>query len=217
MISPIDGLLFDLDGTLVDSDPMHKQTWGSVLARFGIALDDETYRRDFSGRLNPDIVARLLPQLDRAACVALGVEKEALFRDLTPRLDPLPGAAPLIERARQRGRKLALVTNAPRLNALHMLRAIGLADVWDAIVVAEEIGVGKPDPAPYRAGLSQLGIAAERAVAFEDSATGVQAAAGAGIFTVGLTTSHAAEGLTGSGARLIARDFEDPALAPLRL
>lgn len=197
------GLLFDLDGTLVDSDPLHHRTWRELLAPHGLEVDDALYRSKFSGRLNPDIVEELLPQLDRAANLELCDRKEALFRALTPRLDPLPGVVELLALARAHGIACAVVTNAPRLNADHMLAALGLADRWDAVVVAEELGIGKPDPAPYREGLRRLGIAAEAAIAFEDSVSGVRAAAGAGIFCVGLTTTQEPAALRGAGAAMI--------------
>jgi beta-phosphoglucomutase len=119
----------------------------------------------------------------------------------------------MIERARRRGVKIAVVTNAPRVNVDHMLGALGLAEIWDAQVVADEIGVGKPDPGPYREALRRFAVAASDAIAFEDSASGVRAAAGAGIHTVGLLTSHSADVLRQAGARTIVRDFTDPALA----
>ena len=193
-------LLFDLDGTLVDTDPLHHRTWQEVLAPFGLAVDDELYRSKFSGRLNPDIVEELLPQLDRPANLALCERKEARFRELTPRLDPLPGVVDVLEAARARRIACAVVTNAPRLNADHMLGALGLADRWDTVVVAEEVGPGKPDPTPYREGLRRLGIAAHEAIAFEDSASGVRAAAGAGIYCVGLMTTHDEAALRAAGA-----------------
>lgn len=196
-------LLFDLDGTLCDTDPLHHRTWRELLAPHGIVVDDELYRRKFSGRLNPDIVAELLPRLGRGANLDLCERKESLFREMTPRLDPLPGAVALIESARDAGLALAVVTNAPRVNADHMLAALGLVDAWDDVVVADEIGRGKPDPAPYREALRRLGVPADAAVAFEDSASGVRAATGAGVFCVGLTTSHAAADLATAGASIV--------------
>jgi HAD superfamily hydrolase (TIGR01509 family) len=208
-------LLFDLDGTLVDSDPMHERTWAALLKSYGIAVDAALYRTRFSGRLNPEIVAEFLPQLDRAANLALCEEKESLFRRLTPRLEPLPGVTDVIARARRQGVKTAVVTNAPRVNVDHMLGALDLAHGWDTQVVADEIGIGKPDPGPYREALRRFGLAPEEAIAFEDSASGVRAASGAGIHTVGLLTSHSETELRAAGARTIARDFTDPALAEL--
>lgn len=208
-------LLFDLDGTLVDTDPLHHHTWRELLAPHGIVVDDDLYRRKFSGRLNPDIVAELLPRLDRAANLDLCERKEALFRDMTPRLDPLPGVVALIDSARRAGIGLALVTNAPRINADHMLAALGLADAWDEIVVAEEVGRGKPDPAPYRDALRRLGAPASAAIAFEDSASGVRAAAGAGVLVIGLTTSHTGAELVAAGAAVVRDGLDGLDLAAL--
>ncbi|MBL8838721.1 MAG: HAD family phosphatase [Alphaproteobacteria bacterium] len=206
--SAVRGLLFDLDGTLVDSDPLHHRTWRELLAPHGLDVDDDLYRTKFSGRLNPDIVEELLPQLDRASNLELCDRKEALFRALTPRLDPLPGVVGLLALARTCDMACAVVTNAPRLNADHMLAALGLADCWDAVIVAEEVGIGKPDPAPYREGLRRLGIDAGAAIAFEDSVSGVRAAAGAGIFCVGLTTTQDPAALRSAGAATIRAGLE---------
>lgn len=208
-------LLFDLDGTLVDSDPIHERGWVELLKPYGITVDPVLYRTRFSGRLNPEIVAEFLPHLDREANLALCETKEALFRSLTPRLDPLPGVVALIERARRNGVKIAVVTNAPRVNVDHMLAALGLADIWDEQVVADEIGIGKPDPGPYREALRRFAVAPGDALAFEDSASGVRSASGAGIHTVGLLTSHSETVLRDAGARTIARDFTDQRLATI--
>jgi len=202
------GLLFDLDGTLIDSDPIHRESWAEILADHGIAVDDELYRSRFSGRLNPAIVAEFLPDLDAAAGAAVCERKEAMFRALVSRVPPVRGVLVFARAARARGRKLAVVTNAPRRNVLAVLRAIGLDDLWDAIVVSEELEAGKPDPAPYRAALERLGVGADDAVAFEDSTAGVRSAVGAGVPCIALTTTAPAADLLACGARLAIADFD---------
>lgn len=98
-----------------------------------------------------------------------------------------------------------MVTNAPKENARHVLKALGLKP--PLLVLAEEVGRGKPDPLPYRVALERLGLAPEEALAFEDSPSGVRSAVGTGIRTYGLLTGHGAEALLQAGAAGVLRDF----------
>jgi beta-phosphoglucomutase-like phosphatase (HAD superfamily) len=104
-----------------------------------------------------------------------------------------------------------LVTNGPRPNVEHTLKVLGLTDSFDALVLGEDLPRAKPDPMPYLDALRRLGVAAERAMAFEDSAPGVTAALAAGVFTVELTGPSRSAGL-GVGAHLVVPDFAASAL-----
>ncbi|PZA06232.1 MULTISPECIES: HAD family phosphatase [unclassified Meiothermus] len=203
-------LLFDLDGTLADTDRLHEQAWLEVLLPHGIRGDHAFYQQHISGHLNPEIVSRLLPHLSPLERTALIEAKEQRFRELAQDLEALPGLEELWRWARERGLALALVTNAPRSNAEHVLQALGLE--FDLVVLAEELAAGKPDPLPYRTALERLGLEPAEALAFEDSPSGVRAAVEAGIPTIGLTTGHPPEALKRAGAFLLVRNFRDPQL-----
>lgn len=200
-------LLFDLDGTITDTDRLHEQAWLEGLAQNGILGDHHYYQTQISGGLNPEIVQRLLPQLSRAEGEVFLEQKEARFRELAGGVMPLPGLRELWDWARRMHLQLALVSNAPRVNALHLLEQFNLA--FDRVVLSEELSAGKPHPLPYRTALQQLGIGPDEALAFEDSPSGIQAAVGAGIRTVALTTGHQSDGLKKAGAFLIVSDFTD--------
>lgn len=200
-------LLFDLDGTLADTDRLHEQAWLETLRPYGIGGDHAWYQSQISGRLNPEIVRRLLPHLSQAEERAFIAQKETRFRELAQDLEALPGLDRLLEWAHGRELVTALVTNAPRENAEHVTQTLGLT--FDLIVLAEELRAGKPDPLPYRVALERLGLAPAEALAFEDSPSGVRSAVGAGIPTVGLTTGHDPRGLEEAGAFLLIRDFSD--------
>ncbi|MDM7325482.1 MAG: HAD family phosphatase [Thermus sp.] len=199
-------LLFDLDGTLADTDPLHLLAWREALAPFGIRVDEAFYRKRISGRLNPDIVKDLLGLAGEDARELIEA-KEARFRRLAQGLKPMPGLMDLLEKARAQGLTWGVVTNAPKANAHHVLKSLGLDP--PLLVLAEEVGRGKPDPLPYRVALERLGILPQEALAFEDSPSGVRSAAGAGIPTYALLTGHAPEGLLSSGAIGVLRDFRD--------
>ncbi|MFD2264962.1 HAD family hydrolase [Lacibacterium aquatile] len=209
------GLLFDLDGTLAATDPLHHATFTEFLAPHGITVDDEVYRAVILGKLNRQIFTTFLPGLSDADADAMGDAKEALFRDRNPLIDPLPGLKTLMDTARAQGIRIGVVTNAPMANAVHVLNAIGLADRIETIVSSDQLGIGKPDPAPYLEGLRRFGLAAHEAVAFEDSTSGMTAAVRAGLATVGIMTTHSAAELKAIGAVLTVADYADLTLETL--
>ncbi len=104
------------------------------------------------------------------------------------------------------------MTNALRENAAFMLAALGLEAAFPTIVLGEDAPAGKPDPAPYRMALEQLGVAPAAGLAFEDSVSGVRSAHRAGLEVVGITTTHSERELGEAGAGLSVPDFRDPRL-----
>lgn len=203
------GLLFDLDGTLTETNPLHYRAWELVLAEVGYDLTPTIYEQVISGRTNAQIVVDLLPSYSVAEGAALSDRKEALFRQLAPDLEPVLGLPLLLKALEPCNLPMAVVTNAPKDNAIHTLTALGLRERFATVVLAEEAPPGKPDPAPYRLGLERLNLPASGAIAFEDSPPGVRSAVAAGIFTVGLSTTHAPEELTQAGASLVIENFTD--------
>ncbi|ABG05045.1 HAD-superfamily hydrolase subfamily IA, variant 3 [Rubrobacter xylanophilus DSM 9941] len=208
-------LLFDLDGTLAETDSVHYPAWAGILASHGYEADWGFYQERISGRLNPEIAAELLPQLSEEERRRIIEAKEEDFRRRVGELEPLPGLVRFVERAREGGRRVALVTNAPRENALAVLRALGLEGCFDPVVLAEDAGAGKPDPAPYRRALRLLGVAPGEAVAFEDSPSGLRAAVAAGVPVVGVASTHDPSRLEALGAFMVVEDFTDPRLGAL--
>jgi HAD superfamily hydrolase (TIGR01509 family) len=205
-------LLFDLDGTLVDTDTIHLSAWQEILGPHGFELDADEYRRRISGRLNNAIVADYFPKLGEADARRVAARKEAAFREAARRLEPIAGLVDLLARARASGLELALVTNAPAPNVQHMLDILQLADVFDIVVLGDQLPRGKPDPLPYAHALQQLEVPADAAFAFEDSISGVRSAKAAGLRVAGITTTQPAEALAEAGADPIIADFTDPEL-----
>ena len=208
-------LLFDLDGTLAETDSLHLPTWVNVLRPYGIEIDEEFYRERISGRSNSKIVEDLLPDLSAKEGRDLADAKEASFRERADELEPLPGLLDFMREAKDRGLSLALVTNAPEENVEAMLLALELREFFDEVVLSDEVGPVKPDSAPYRAALNRLGVAPEEALAFEDSTSGIASSVGVGIPTVGIASTQAPETLEDAGAFMVAADFADPELRRL--
>ncbi len=206
-------LLFDMDGTLIHSDPLHIEVFRAFYAERGRAIDTEYFLKHIHGGSNAEIFGRDFPGEDAKA---LGDEKEALFRARLPeRMDPTPGTHALLDRAKAEGWPVAVVTNAPRLNAEAMLRTLGLADRIETLVIGDECARSKPDPTPYRVAMERVGIAPHHAIAFEDSPSGLRSARSAGAKVVGVRSSLPHDRLVEAGAHLSVADFTDPQIEAL--
>ena len=173
-------LLFDLDGTLVDTDALHLTAFQAVLAKHGIALTKAQYVEKIMGSSNAMIGEAFLSHLTMAEREAAIDAKEQAFRDMLGQLQPVAGVAALLDYAEAQGIRCAVVTNAPRANATVVLKALGLAERLPVQIIGSELARSKPDPLPYLIGLEKTGAVAARSVAFEDSLSGLRAALGAG-------------------------------------
>lgn len=202
-------ILFDLDGTLANTDPLHFEVWQEILRTYQIEMDHPTYKRQISGRQNPEIIQDFLPQLSASEAEKLADEKEERFREMALNLQPLDGLMEMLAWVEQQKLKKAVVTNAPRLNATFMLDVLQLSERFETVVLGEEMVAGKPDPAPYTFCLNQLQIQPKEAIVFEDSPSGIRSAVGAGIETVGVASTHEPETLKRWGATHVIDDFYD--------
>ena len=209
----LEAILFDLDGTLADTDSIHFAVWQDILVRFDLDLDRNFYRQRISGRTNSKIIKDIIPQLTLEEAWKLATEKEETYRRIANSLKPTPGLDKLLRLTDDAGIKRAVVTNAPEDNAVYMLKVLRLTDTFPTVVMAKDAPPGKPDPAPYQLGLSRLGVIdAQKAIAFEDSAAGIHSAVSAGIYTIGITSSHPAQDLIDAGASMTINDFNHPQL-----
>jgi mannitol-1-/sugar-/sorbitol-6-phosphatase len=202
----VSALLLDLDGTLVDSEPIHRAGFEAWFAARGWAYDDEV-AMVFTGR-RADDVFRTVDGPWR------GGDPQEMFDEivgLVPRdrlPEPLPGARETIERARHAGIPLALVTSADTRWADKALAGLGGLAQFDVAVTRADIERGKPDPACYALACELLGVDAATALACEDAPDGVRAAVAAGVGSVvGVTTTFSAEALRVAGATATVGDL----------
>lgn len=201
-------LLFDLDGTMVDTDHLHHAAYNKLLKPFGRDVSVEYYKTRIMGFPNDEIMAGLFPNSSKQEHLEFANKKELLFREQLEQLTPISGLLSLLSWAEAGGHSVAVVTNAPRQNAMMLLSGLGLASRFNNIVIGEELPHGKPHPLPYLTALEMTGVAPERAFAFEDSLSGVRAASSAGIKTFGMLTSLPEEMLRGAGAFCVCENFE---------
>jgi len=206
-------LLFDIDGTLADTDALHREAFERVFGPRGHVVDDTRFKRELQGFSNASIGERFLPTETLESRAAIMNEKEEIFRDLVAgRIEPLRGLIALLDQADAAGIPMVAVTNAPRLNAELLLSGLGITRRFKAIVIGDELPHGKPHPLPYQEGLRFVGAKAQISIAFEDSRSGVQSAAAAGIPTIGMRTTLGHADLVAAGAIATASAYDDPDL-----
>ena len=205
---PGKGVLFDMDGVLVDSGSIHREAWKKIALEAGRPMDDAFFDRVF-GMRNEEILDELLgPGLDAERKAALGGRKEEVYRDLARKLlAAAPGAASLVRALKEAGFRLALASSGPRANVELMLEVTGLGREMDAYVCAEDVERGKPDPQVFLEAAGRIGLSPSRCVVVEDAAVGVEAARRAGMKVVGVAGGGSGEVL--QGADLVVSSLEE--------
>jgi beta-phosphoglucomutase family hydrolase len=205
----IQALLFDMDGVIVDSNPLHRVVWAEYNRRYGVETTDEMQHRMY-GKRNDEIVRDFFgAELTDAEVFRRGAEKEALYRErllLQIATCLVPGVSAFLES--HRDLPAAVATNAEPANLEFVLRETGLRQYFRATVDGHQVKRPKPAPDLYLRAAELLRVSPENCVVFEDSGTGVRAGLAAGMRVVGVTTTH--EELPGTS--LLIRDFNDPAL-----
>jgi HAD superfamily hydrolase (TIGR01509 family) len=192
-VTIVSAVLWDLDGTLVDSADYHWIAWRDTMASEGYAISYQQFLDSF-GQKNDRFLPGWLGGAAPAETVRrIGDAKEAAYRRLalTRGLSPLPGAADWVKRLRELGWKQAIASSAPRENVRVMAQAIGIEFAIDAFVGAEDVSAGKPDPEVFLTAADRLGVPPSRCIVVEDAAVGVEAAKRAGMKCIGVSAAKA--------------------------
>jgi HAD superfamily hydrolase (TIGR01509 family) len=187
----IKALIFDFDGLLMDTETTLLESWRSEWRRHGLHLDPTGFFADHGGDANEQRYAALAaavgPAYDRESSHA---RRTAYRLELNKALAPAPGIVGWLERAAELGLRLAVASSSPLTHVGAMLDHAGLRERFEVLATGEEVAAHKPDPAVYLLALHRLGLPAEAAVAFEDTAHGVAAAHAAGLRCVAVPNPH---------------------------
>ncbi len=186
--------LFDLDGTLIDSMPIHHEAWRRWHERHGLVFDEEGFFEATAGRTNPEILADMLPGRPAAEYDDLAEEKERLYREgAADVLRPIAGALEMAALARRRGVKVAICTAASPANIEVALNRFPELRAIEVVVCPADGFRGKPHPDIFLEAARQLGVEPEACIVFEDAPLGLEAARRGGMRAVALTTTLPAD------------------------
>lgn len=182
-------VLWDLDGTLVDSEEFHWQSWRDTLEPEGLSITYEQFLASFGMKNDPIMRNWLGNDYTPERAIRLAEAKEADYRRLVAAhgLTPLPGAREWLAALHGAGWRQAIVTSAPRANADVMLDALGVVDLFETVVTAEDVTMGKPDPQVFQTAAARLGAAAAGCIVVEDAASGIEGARRAGMKCIGVS------------------------------
>jgi len=204
-------MIFDMDGVLIDSMPMHVLAWERYLQRLGISVED--LERRMHGKRNSELVRDMIDaDLPEDVVFRHGADKEQLFRDMLLEKElshaQIPGLLEFLER--HRGEPMAIGSNAEPENIEFVLERFGLRPYFPVAVNGMQVARPKPFPDIYLEAAKRLGVKPRNCIVFEDSPTGVEAGRAAGMRVVGVETTPT----DFQGIELRIKDFLDPVLEP---
>ncbi len=196
---PVQALIFDMDGTMVDSMPWHAQSWVTFTQRHGLAIGVDEVMRRTTGLTGVECMRDLFQRdMDDAEARALVEEKEVLYRELyAPVFAEVAGFTSFTEQARWRGLKMGVGTAGDRHNIAFVLSHLNLPSPPHAVVGGDEGLPGKPEPAIFLEAARRMNTPAQACIVFEDAPYGIEAARRAGMRAVAVCTSHTAAQLAG--------------------
>ncbi len=205
-------LIFDMDGTMIDSMPAHGKTWMDFAIRQGVDISYDEMMRRTMGRNGLECVRVLLdqPHMDEDLAWALVHEKEQLYRDtFAPVFAEVTGFKAFASAARSQGLKIAVGTAGDIHNVAFVLKHLKMNPAPDAIARGDEGFPGKPTPAIFLEAAKRLNVRPESCIVFEDAPFGIEAARRAGMRAVAICTSHTAAELAGPHVLAAVANYND--------
>jgi len=191
------GVIFDVDGTIVDNMAWHVRAFDAFASRHGLPPMTLETRRHTDGKRNREVFPVLFGRdLSADEIRAFEEEKEGAYRRLSRAgLVPMPGLVQLLDYLEWHHIPVAVATSAPEANVEHTLREVGLADRFRVVARGDQVKRGKPAPDVFLHAAGLLGVAPEHCLAFEDAPIGVASAVNAGMQCVAITSTFSAEAL----------------------
>ena len=182
-------VLWDMDGTLVDSEEFHWISWREALANQGVAITREQFHSSFGQRNDSVIPGWLGAATAPERFLTIGNAKEEVYRQLIRErgITALPGVSYWLRWLHEQGWLQAIASSAPRPNVEVVLHALSASNAFETIVSADDVQRGKPDPEVYLTAAQRLGVSPARCIVVEDAAAGIAGASNAGMRSVGVS------------------------------
>lgn len=190
-------VLFDMDGVIVDSEPLHAEVYKQTLRRHGHELTDEQYKMYFFGKTDEAGLRHYFEvmRITDDPSIILAKKAEAYLEFAANKLVPHQEVVELIYDLVERKVALALVTGSVRADAELTLQTLNIKDHFTVVISAEDIANSKPHPEGFLKGAKALGVSPDKCIVIEDAPCGVQAAKAAGMRCIAVTSGHSADEL----------------------
>ncbi|TFF96514.1 MAG: HAD family phosphatase, partial [Promethearchaeota archaeon] len=184
-------IIFDMDGVLADTGPIHFESWVKLAEEIGVNFTRETFEQTF-GQTSPEIVRKLVgPEPSQDQVEKWANLKEKYYRQMVAdKLEPLPGVLDLLKILKKEGFKMAVGSSGPPENVDLLLKTLNIKSFFDAIITAEDVERGKPEPDVFLIAARQSSVKPQNCLVIEDAPVGIQAAKNAGMKCISLTTTH---------------------------
>lgn len=197
--------LFDLDGTLVQTENVYFQVWQQLLCEFGVKLDQTMYNKYIVGNTDKNVIAALIPQ---ASLAYVSKRKDEMFIENINNIRVVDGAQAYICKLYSAGNPISIVTNCNRPVANAIVGKLGIQKYIDYIIVGGECANAKPYPEPYACAIAKYGVSNNRVIIFEDSLSGLLSARGVNpLLVVGVDTMYNSAELISYGAHTTIPNF----------
>lgn len=178
------GVIFDLDGVLVDTVPLHFDAWKRMFNEYGYEFNQEIYQEKVDGRPRLDGVRGVMETLDEAELTEAGKRKQGYYLEMinNGQLQAFVSSMTLIRQLRKQGIRLATASSS--VNASCILEKLGVLEDFETVVTADDVSVGKPHPEIFLTAAKRLNLEVSDCLVFEDAVSGVQAAKAGGFFCI---------------------------------
>lgn len=193
-------VIFDLDGVIADSHPLHHAAWKTLLAEQGRTVGDTEMDFILAGRQRVDILRHYFGELSEESMAKLGRRKDELYQGRAHLLAPMPGLTTLLDELEAAGIARAVATSAAAARTLETLKAFGMDQRFSVVLTSADAKKAKPDPEIFLLAAAKLNAKVTESLVIEDSVAGVQAAKAAGMKCIGYTSIDRFQNLRQAGA-----------------
>ncbi|MFX0022990.1 MAG: HAD family hydrolase [Candidatus Hermodarchaeota archaeon] len=208
-------VIFDMDGVLADTGPIHYESWVKMATEIGMEFTRDIFEETF-GQQSPTITRKLVgSEADEILVEKWASLKEEYYREMVrKKLVPLPGVISILKALKSEGFKLAVGSSGPPENVELLLSQLKIKSFFDIIITAVDVKKGKPDPEVFLNAANNLNINPQNCIVIEDAPVGIEAAKRAGMISIALTTTHNKAEL--NDANLVIKDLTEISIKDIK-
>jgi beta-phosphoglucomutase len=210
------GVIFDMDGVLVDSHPIHLRAWRRLFQSIGKSLDDQDMEFILEGQKREDILGHFLGDLTDEQKTSYGNQKEILFREEASTIDTIPGVREFLDKLASESIAMGVASCGSRGRVNDLLNLLKLRQYFRVVITGDDVKEGKPDPTIFLVAKGRLGVSSSESLCVEDSVSGVTAAKAAGMKCLGIGANVRKRALMQAGADDVSPDFLSVSLIDLQ-